>query len=95
MKRWPERQRISGEPSLPSSNPSHWAVSMIICSCNVLSDHEVRTAIATGAPPRTTGEFFRYFGCIAQCGRCARSIKEIMDEPPSAPSGQPLLMRRR
>jgi bacterioferritin-associated ferredoxin len=46
---------------------------MIICSCNVLSDHEVRIAMSTAAPPRTTGEFFRYLGCIAQCGRCAWS----------------------
>jgi bacterioferritin-associated ferredoxin len=61
------------------------SVSMIICSCNVLSDHEVRTAIATGAPPRTTGDLFRCLGCSAQCGRCARSIRRIMDEPPSPP----------
>jgi bacterioferritin-associated ferredoxin len=59
---------------------------MIICSCNVLSDHAVRTAMATGTPPRTTGELFRYLGCSAQCGRCARSIKLVMDEPPSAPT---------
>jgi bacterioferritin-associated ferredoxin len=52
---------------------------MIICSCNVFSDHEVRTAVAVGAPPRTTGELFRYLGCSAQCGRCAWSIKAIMD----------------
>jgi bacterioferritin-associated ferredoxin len=66
---------------------------MIICSCNVFSDHEVRTAVAVGAPPRTTGELFRYLGCSAQCGRCAWSIKAIMDArkssdvagPPRAP----------
>jgi bacterioferritin-associated ferredoxin len=56
---------------------------MIICSCNVVSDHEVRTAMASGAPPRTTGELFRYLGCSAQCGRCARSIKQILDERPA------------
>ena len=65
---------------------------MIICSCNVLSDHEVRIAMRTAAPPRTTGEFFRYLGCIAQCGRCAWSIKHIMEEPPGPPSE--LLIRR-
>ena len=53
---------------------------MIICSCNVLSDHQVRTAMTLGAPPGTIGEFFRYLGSDAQCGRCARSIKRIMDE---------------
>jgi bacterioferritin-associated ferredoxin len=53
---------------------------MIICSCNVVSDHEVRIAMSTGARPRTTGELFRHLGCNAQCGRCARSIKLVMDE---------------
>ena len=33
---------------------------MIICSCTVVSDHEIRIAMATGAPPRTTGELFRH-----------------------------------
>ena len=55
---------------------------MIICSCNVLSDHTVRTALTTGAPPRTIGELFRYIGTEAQCGRCAQSIKQIMTERP-------------
>jgi len=53
---------------------------MIICSCNVISDHEVRIALAS-KPLRTIGGLFRYLGCTAQCGRCARSIKRIMDEP--------------
>jgi bacterioferritin-associated ferredoxin len=54
---------------------------MIVCSCNVLSDHEVRIAVATNKPLRTVGRLFLYLGCAAQCGRCARSIKGIMDEP--------------
>ena len=52
---------------------------MIVCSCNVLSDHEVRTAVNTSAP-RTTGQVYGCLGCSAQCGRCARTIKAIMDE---------------
>jgi hypothetical protein len=48
--------------------------------------------MSVDAPPRTTSEFFRYLGCIAQCGRCARSIKWIMEEPSSPPSQ--LLIRR-
>jgi bacterioferritin-associated ferredoxin len=53
---------------------------MIICSCNVFSDHEVRTAVVVGAPPLTTGQLFRYLGCRARCGCCAGSIKAIMHE---------------
>ena len=52
---------------------------MIVCSCNVLSDHEVRHAVATTAL-RTAGQIYGCLGCTAQCGRCARSIRKIMDE---------------
>ena len=54
---------------------------MIVCSCNVFSDHDIRTALAdSGAAPRRTGEVYECLGCNAQCGRCARTIKRIMDE---------------
>ena len=52
---------------------------MIVCSCNVLSDHDVRTAVSAEAP-RSTGQVYRCLGCSAQCGRCARTIRKIMDE---------------
>jgi bacterioferritin-associated ferredoxin len=54
---------------------------MIICSCNVLSDHDVRSAVTAGAEiPRTAGQVYGCLGCSAQCGRCARTIKRIMSE---------------
>ncbi len=52
---------------------------MIVCSCNVLSEHQVRSAVSASAP-RTAGEVYGCLGCSAQCGRCARSIRKIMDE---------------
>ena len=52
---------------------------MIVCSCNVLSDHDVRT-VAAAQSPRTTGQVYGCLGCSAQCGRCARTIRRIMDE---------------
>jgi bacterioferritin-associated ferredoxin len=54
--------------------------SMIVCSCNVLSDQDVRTAVSTPGAPRTAGQVYGCLGCSAQCGRCARTIKRIMDE---------------
>jgi bacterioferritin-associated ferredoxin len=54
-------------------------VSMIVCSCNVLSDKEVRNAVNVAAP-RTCGQVYGCLGCSAQCGRCARTIRKIMDE---------------
>jgi len=54
---------------------------MIVCSCNILSDQDVR-AIATDpsyVPPRVA-EIYRRLGCNAECGRCVRTIKTIIDE---------------
>jgi bacterioferritin-associated ferredoxin len=54
---------------------------MIVCSCNVLTDHDVRATLADGqTAPRTTSEVYVCLGCSAQCGRCARTIRRIMDE---------------
>ncbi|ABD87697.1 (2Fe-2S)-binding protein [Rhodopseudomonas palustris] len=53
---------------------------MIVCSCNVLSDNEIRGAILASEAPLTTGEVYGCLGCSRQCGRCARTIKKIMHE---------------
>jgi bacterioferritin-associated ferredoxin len=53
---------------------------MIVCSCNVFSDHDVRNAVAAPEAPRTAGQVYGCLGCSPQCGRCARTIKRIMDE---------------
>ena len=54
---------------------------MIVCSCNVLSDDDVRAAVSAAADvPRTAREVYGCLGCSAECGRCARTIKRIMTE---------------
>jgi len=57
---------------------------MILCSCNVLSDDSVRSAMSSPNPPRTPCQVHRQLGCKAQCGRCARSIRNVMDEAKAA-----------
>lgn len=52
---------------------------MIVCSCNVLSDYQVRT-VARTATYCTPGRVYGCLGCRAQCGRCVRTIRKIMDE---------------
>jgi len=52
---------------------------MIVCSCNVLTDHAIRKAVAAKAP-RTAGQVYGCLGCSAQCGRCAQTIRQIMDD---------------
>ncbi|MGD0147855.1 MAG: (2Fe-2S)-binding protein [Xanthobacteraceae bacterium] len=64
---------------------------MIVCSCNVFTDHDVRdTLVAAEGCPRTAGEVYHCLGCSAQCGRCARTIRRIMDEAlaAAAPTGR-------
>jgi bacterioferritin-associated ferredoxin len=53
---------------------------MIVCSCNVLSDKDIRTAVQTEGNLRSAGQVYGCLGCSAQCGRCARTIRSIMDE---------------
>ena len=55
---------------------------MIVCSCNVLSDHDVRRAVcdATVNLPRSAKQVYDCLGCSVECGRCARTIKSIVDE---------------
>jgi bacterioferritin-associated ferredoxin len=56
---------------------------MIVCSCNVLSDYEVRTAVSV-AMHRTPSHVYGCLGCRVQCGRCAHTIRKIMDEVPDS-----------
>ncbi|MES2028946.1 MAG: (2Fe-2S)-binding protein [Pseudomonadota bacterium] len=51
---------------------------MIVCSCNALSDVEIRSAIASAAPCARVSRVYASLGCAAKCGRCAFTIvKEI------------------
>ncbi|GJE37029.1 (2Fe-2S)-binding protein [Methylobacterium persicinum] len=52
---------------------------MIVCSCNVLSDGAVRSCLGPGPGcPRTPAQVYACLGCSPKCGRCARTIREIM-----------------
>jgi bacterioferritin-associated ferredoxin len=67
---------VSDRTNLPPGAPV-----MIVCSCNVFTDHDVRSTLTDSqAAPRTAGEVYHCLGCSAQCGRCARTIRRIMDE---------------
>jgi bacterioferritin-associated ferredoxin len=56
-------------------------VFMIVCSCNVITDHDVRSAVSAAEDlPRNAKQIYGCLGCSAECGRCARTIKTIIDE---------------
>jgi bacterioferritin-associated ferredoxin len=66
-----ERHRVTNGPAAP----------MIVCSCNVLSDRDVRSAVESSQDlPRNAKQIYGCLGCSAECGRCARTIKTIIDE---------------
>src|SRR5262249_57747735 len=53
---------------------------MIVCSCNVFSESEVRTALARAVRPPGVSQVYACLGYARHCGRCARTIKKIMDD---------------
>lgn len=54
---------------------------MIVCSCNVLSDHDVRDAVnSADILPRSAKQLYGCLGCSAECGRCARTLQGILDD---------------
>ena len=53
---------------------------MIVCSCNVFSDSQVRAAIADSIKRPQMSKVYSSLGCAAQCGRCAHTIKAILDQ---------------
>jgi bacterioferritin-associated ferredoxin len=59
---------------------------MIVCSCNILSDHDARTVLTAERTP-TTSQVYGCLGCSPQCGRCAHTIRRILDEAIAGASG--------
>jgi bacterioferritin-associated ferredoxin len=54
---------------------------MIVCSCNVLTDHEIRNVVTTSREqPLSAPQVYDCLGCSIRCGRCARAVKRIITE---------------
>jgi bacterioferritin-associated ferredoxin len=51
---------------------------MIICSCNVIREDEIRGAARKGS--RTPEAAYACIGCEPQCGCCLDYAQEIIDE---------------
>jgi bacterioferritin-associated ferredoxin len=52
---------------------------MIVCSCNVLSDADVRNCLNRLDAPRNALEVYGSLGCAPKCGVCADTIRNIME----------------
>jgi bacterioferritin-associated ferredoxin len=53
---------------------------MIVCSCNVFSDQQIRSALAKATQRQRMSQIYQCLGGSAQCGRCAHTIKRIMEQ---------------
>jgi len=54
---------------------------MIVCSCNVITDHEVRAAVSGSDDAlRHAKHVYSCLGRNVECGRCVRNVKAIIDE---------------
>jgi bacterioferritin-associated ferredoxin len=53
---------------------------MIVCSCNVLTDVDIRASIATLDGPRRVCDVYASLGCTAKCGGCAGTICALISE---------------
>ena len=53
---------------------------MIVCSCNVLTDVDIRASIATLKGPRRVCDVYASLGCAAKCGGCAGTISALISQ---------------
>ncbi|HET9816567.1 MAG TPA: (2Fe-2S)-binding protein, partial [Xanthobacteraceae bacterium] len=54
---------------------------MIVCSCNVVSDHEIRKVVrASPEQALSARRVYDCLGCGIRCGRCASAINRIITE---------------
>ena len=52
---------------------------MIVCSCNVFSDQQVRSTLAKATQRLRMSQIYHCLGTDVQCGRCAHTIKQIVN----------------
>ncbi|WP_084251790.1 (2Fe-2S)-binding protein [Bradyrhizobium sp. AT1] len=56
---------------------------MIVCSCNIISDHDIRGAVvATDDALFSPAQVYDCLGCTVRCGRCSQSVRRIIEELP-------------
>jgi bacterioferritin-associated ferredoxin len=51
---------------------------MIVCSCNVFSDVDVRRCLRGVEAPRNPRAVYDCLGCSPKCGTCVDTIRNIM-----------------
>jgi bacterioferritin-associated ferredoxin len=68
---------------------------MIVCSCNLLTDAEIRAALAKPNPPERVRDVYAACGCAPKCGGCAGTINRLISEANSDKSESEQTVERR
>jgi bacterioferritin-associated ferredoxin len=58
------------------------AAPMYVCICNAITDHQVRS-LSNGSR-KTVADVHRALGVRIQCGKCVRTIKDLVEQPAAA-----------
>ncbi len=53
---------------------------MIVCSCNLITDTNIRSTLGGEASPRTPIGVYKSLGCRPNCGRCFATVSSIISE---------------
>ncbi len=56
---------------------------MIVCSCNRISDAQIRAArdAHPGGCPFSPARAYMSLGCTMKCGRCASTVRTLLTQP--------------
>jgi bacterioferritin-associated ferredoxin len=57
---------------------------MIVCSCNVFTDRNVRDCLSGPAAPQRARDVYTALGCSPKCGCCAQTITALIQERTAA-----------
>jgi len=53
---------------------------MIVCSCNLLTEAEIREALRRPEGPGCVRDVYEACGCAPVCGGCAGAIAKMLEE---------------
>jgi bacterioferritin-associated ferredoxin len=53
---------------------------MIVCSCNRMTDADIRAALAQPNGPERARDVYAACGCAPKCGGCAGTINRLISE---------------
>lgn len=53
---------------------------MIVCSCNLLTDADIRASLEKPNAPDCVRDVYASLGCAPECGGCAESINCLLNE---------------